>query len=202
MFVVGTWKSRQAAARGRRELATQVTQASAASPHSVYEAGVARRFCYREVPEQALARGPIYLITIMGHRELVAQSATIARLRHDDQNWYGQSEIYPPSSVRWDDAMDSSTLGSLEARLGGRQHWGVVCSDIQSVVLFLELARWDVVEFFVEPLVVVEADPGERLMLDVFEAGESATVDELALKRRDPRLGHRVDAPMVKYSSR
>ena len=36
-----------------------------------------------------------------------------------------------------------------------------------------------VAEFFVQSLVVVEADPGERLVLGVLEAGEAAAVDEL-----------------------
>jgi len=45
-----------------------------------------------------------------------------------------------------------------------------------------------VTEFFVQPFLVVEADPGERLMLGVLVAGEAAAVDELALEGRGPRL--------------
>jgi hypothetical protein len=44
----------------------------------------------------------------------------------------------------------------------------------------------------VRALVVVEADEVEGLVLDVLEAREAASVDELVLERRDRGLGHRV----------
>ena len=80
----------------------------------------------------------------------------------------------------------------MEARLGGGQYWGVVCLDIQSVVLGLVLGGRDVVECFVESLIVVEADEVEDLVFGLFEAREAAPVDELVLERRDPGLGERV----------
>ena len=37
-----------------------------------------------------------------------------------------------------------------------------------------------------QPLLVVEADPVQRLMLGVLVAGETTAVDELCLEGRDP----------------
>src|SRR5580765_6912902 len=62
------------------------------------------------------------------------------------------------------------------------------CLDIQLFVL----GGRQVTEFFVQSLLVVEADPVQRLMLGVLVAGEAAPVDELGLEGRDPRFGHRV----------
>jgi transposase len=45
---------------------------------------------------------------------------------------------------------------------------------------------------------VVEADPAQDLVLGALEVREAAAVDELRLEGRDPRFGHRVDAPIVK----
>jgi hypothetical protein len=49
------------------------------------------------------------------------------------------------------------------------------------VVAFVLRGR-DVAELFVEPFVVVEADPGQRLVLGVLEAREDAAGEELGLK--------------------
>ena len=65
--------------------------------------------------------------------------------------------------------------GSL---LSGRQGSSVV----SLVIDLLVLGWWNVAEFFVESLLVVEADPGERLMLCVLVASEAAAVDELGLE--------------------
>jgi hypothetical protein len=103
---VHNWKIRRAAARKKRELAIEADLASTGSHRSVYKAGVARRFFYGEVPEQALARGPIYLISIMGHRYLTAKSARVARVHRDEQEWFCKAEFYPNSDPRWADALD------------------------------------------------------------------------------------------------
>jgi hypothetical protein len=50
----------------------------------------------------------------------------------------------------------------------------------------LVLGGWHVAEFFVQSLLVVEADPVQRLMLGVLVAREAAPVDELCLEGRDP----------------
>jgi hypothetical protein len=57
----------------------------------------------------------------------------------------------------------------------GDQHWAVVSSDIQLLVL----GGRQVTELFVQPLLVVEADPVQDLALGVLEAREAAAVDEL-----------------------
>jgi hypothetical protein len=53
------------------------------------------------------------------------------------------------------------------------------------------LTRGRVTEFFVEPVVVVEADPLQCLVLEPLEAQE-APGDQLGLVGRDPGFGHRV----------
>jgi hypothetical protein len=74
----------------------------------------------------------------------------------------------------------------LEAFLSGGQHWGVVFSVIQ----FLVLGGRQITECFVESLVVVEADPLVDLVLGVLEAGGASPVDALALEGRGPGFGH------------
>jgi len=64
--------------------------------------------------------------------------------------------------------------------------------QILSVIQLLVLGRRQVIEFFVQPFSVVEADPVERLVLGVLVAGEATPVDEFALEGRDPCFGHRV----------